>query len=71
LRGIALLHAIGDLAVGEHTILVAVSSAHREDAFDACRAALEAVKDRVPVFKREVTADGAHRWVGLPGGSTP
>ncbi len=69
LRGIALLHAIGDLAVGEHTVLVAVSSAHREDAFDACRAALEAVKDRVPVFKREVTADGQHRWVGLPGDS--
>lgn len=71
LRGIALLHAIGDLAVGEHTVLVAVSSAHREDAFDACRAALEAVKDRVPVFKREVTADGVHRWVGLPGDGTP
>lgn len=65
-RGLALLHALGVLEVGAHTILVAASSAHRAEAFDACRAALEAIKTRVPVFKREVTADGAHRWVGLP-----
>jgi molybdopterin synthase catalytic subunit len=64
-EGIALLHALGALDVGAHTILVAVSSPHRAEAFAACRDALEAVKDRVPVFKREVTADGAHRWVGL------
>jgi MoaE-MoaD fusion protein len=64
-RGLALLHALGALDVGAHTILVAASSAHREEAFAACRDALEAVKARVPVFKREVTADGAHRWVGL------
>jgi MoaE-MoaD fusion protein len=66
-RGLALLHALGELTVGEHTILVAVASPHRAEAFDACRVALEAVKARVPVFKREVTADGAHRWVGLAG----
>ena len=65
-RGLALLHALGELAVGAHTILVAASSPHRAEAFAACRDALEAVKERVPVFKREVTADGAHRWVGLP-----
>jgi molybdopterin synthase catalytic subunit len=63
--GIALLHALGDLPVGAHTVLIACSSAHRATAFDACRAALEAVKDRVPVFKREVTSDGTTRWVGL------
>lgn len=62
--GVAVLHAIGDLPVGAPTIAVACSAAHREEAFDACRYALEAVKDRVPVWKREVTADGA-RWVGL------
>jgi molybdopterin synthase catalytic subunit/molybdopterin converting factor small subunit len=66
-RGVALLHALGALAVEDHTVLVAVSSAHREEAFTACRWALEEIKTRVPVFKREVTADGAHRWVGLPG----
>lgn len=64
-RGLALLHALGALEVGAHTILVAASSAHRAAAFAACRDALEAVKERVPVFKREVTTDGAHRWVGL------
>jgi molybdopterin synthase catalytic subunit len=65
-RGLALVHALGELAVGAHTILVAVASPHRAEAFAACRDALESVKARVPVFKREVTADGAHRWVGLP-----
>ena len=63
--GLALLHATGELAVGEHTILVVACAAHREDAFAACRLGLEEVKDRAPVWKREVTADGAHRWVGL------
>ena len=67
IRGLALLHALGELTVGSHTILVAASSPHRGEAFAACREALEAVKERVPVFKRETTADGAHRWVGLPG----
>ncbi|MFP4150086.1 MAG: molybdenum cofactor biosynthesis protein [Nitriliruptoraceae bacterium] len=66
LTGIALLHALGDLAVGDHTILVACSSPHREAAYQASRAALEAVKTRVPVFKREITTDGRARWVGLP-----
>jgi molybdopterin synthase catalytic subunit/molybdopterin converting factor small subunit len=65
-RGLALLHALGTLDVGAHTILVAASSPHRAEAFAACRAALEAVKERVPVFKREVSSDGSHRWVGLP-----
>jgi molybdopterin synthase catalytic subunit len=69
LRGLALVHALGELEVGAHTILVAASSGHREAAFAACRDALEAIKERVPVYKREVTADGKHRWVGLPDGT--
>ena len=63
--GIAALHALGDLDVGAHTVLIAAASAHRSAAFDVCRDTLEAVKDRVPVFKREVTTDGTARWVGL------
>jgi MoaE-MoaD fusion protein len=63
--GIALLHAVGDLDVGDHTILIVCASAHRAEAFDACRDALERVKDDVPIWKRELTADGDHRWVGL------
>lgn len=65
LTGIALLHTLGDLQVGEHTILVACSSAHRDAAYEGSRRALEEVKARVPVFKREVTTDGTARWVGL------
>lgn len=65
LVGLALLHATGELDVGDHTILVAACAAHRAAAFDACRDGLERVKERVPIWKREVTADGAHRWVGL------
>jgi MoaE-MoaD fusion protein len=65
LRGIVLHHAVGRLAVGEHTILVACGAAHRGEAFASCSEALERVKQRVPVFKRELTAGGDHRWVGL------
>jgi MoaE-MoaD fusion protein len=66
LRGLALLHSVGELEVGDHTILIVCAAAHRSAAFDACRDALERVKDRVPVWKRERTADGETRWVGLP-----
>jgi MoaE-MoaD fusion protein len=65
-RGIALLHSVGELVVGDHTILIVCTAAHRGAAFDACRDALERVKDRVPVWKRERTAEGGTRWVGLP-----
>jgi len=65
LTGIALLHAVGDLEVGDHTILVACTAPHRGAAYEASRVALEEVKTRVPVFKREITTDGTARWVGL------
>jgi MoaE-MoaD fusion protein len=64
--GIALLHTVGELDVMDHTILIVCAAAHRGPAFAACRDALERVKDRAPVWKRERTADGDHRWVGLP-----
>lgn len=69
-RGIALLHAVGELDVGDHTILIVCAAAHRAPAFDACRDALERVKDRTPIWKRERTEDGGHRWVGLPAATT-
>lgn len=65
--GIALLHALGDLPVGAPTIAIACSAPHRDDAFSACRYALEEVKDRVSVWKREVSG-GVGRWVGAKGG---
>lgn len=69
--GVALLHAVGELVVAEPTLLIACAAAHRGPALDACREALERTKRRVPVFKREVAADGSHRWVGLDGGDGP
>lgn len=64
-RGVALLHTVGELDVGEHTVLIVCSAAHRGPAFAACQEALERVKTRVPIWKREHTAEGTHRWVGL------
>ena len=69
--GVALLHAVGELQVGDPTIVIVCAAAHRGPAFEACRTALEEVKERVPVFKREVTASGTHRWVGLDDATAP
>ncbi len=71
LVGVALLHTVGDLSVGDPTILVVCTAAHRDPAFSACRDGLEQVKDRVPVWKRERTVEGRQRWVGLPAGDDP
>jgi molybdopterin synthase catalytic subunit len=64
LCGIALLHAVGELAVGAHSVLVACSSPHRAEAYQANQHALEQLKARVPVWKREVGSRGS-RWVNL------
>lgn len=62
---IAITHRIGDLAVGDVAIVCAVSSAHRAEAFDVSRALVERVKVALPIWKRQVTADGEGSWVGL------
>jgi molybdopterin synthase catalytic subunit len=56
-------HRIGYLAVGEPSVAVAVSAAHRAPAFEACRYVVEQLKRRVPVWKREHYADGRREWV--------
>ena len=61
--GVALRHRIGTLAIGEAAVAVAASSAHREEAFIACRYVIEEIKRRLPVWKREVFADGTVEWV--------
>ena len=61
---VALRHRVGTLAVGEAAVAVAVAAAHREEAFAACRFVIEEVKRRVPIWKREVFADGSVEWVG-------
>ena len=62
---VAILHRVGDVPVGEEAVVVGVSSAHREVAFDAGRWCIDAVKASVPVWKREIWA-GGQDW-GLDG----
>ena len=62
---IALSHRTGLLAVGDVAIVAAAAAAHRAEAFAACREAVERVKAELPVWKREILADGSHTWVGI------
>jgi molybdopterin synthase catalytic subunit len=60
---IALQHRIGDLAIGDAAIVVAVGAPHRAEAFDACRWVVDEVKQRAPIWKRERYVDGTEAWV--------
>ena len=54
----AIIHRVGEVAIGEASVVVAVSSPHRPEAFDAARFAIEALKASVPIWKRETWAGG-------------
>lgn len=62
---LAALHRVGDLAVGEPAVVVAVSCAHRGAAFAACRRLIDDLKAEVPLWKRQSFADGSEEWVGI------
>jgi molybdopterin synthase catalytic subunit len=64
---IALRHRIGELEIGDAAVAVVAASAHRDEAFLACRHVIEELKRRVPIWKREVYADGTVEWVGEAG----
>jgi molybdopterin synthase catalytic subunit len=66
-KRVAMLHRIGRLEIGESSVLIAVSAAHRHEAFEACRYAIDTLKRSVPVWKKEHFEDG-EVWVGLQGG---
>jgi adenylyltransferase/sulfurtransferase len=59
----ACVHRVGDLAIGELAVWVGVSSAHRAEAFAACRYIIDEVKHRVPIWKKEHYTDGDSGWV--------
>jgi molybdopterin synthase catalytic subunit len=59
---VRLVHRLGPLAVGEASVAVAVSSPHRAEAFAACRYAIDALKARAPIWKKEHYADGSE-WL--------
>ena len=61
-RGIVIVHRVGPLAPGDPIVLVAVTSAHRGAAFDACRFVMDYLKTRAPFWKKERTPQG-ERWV--------
>ncbi len=63
---VAVHHRLGRLAVGEVSVVIAVSAPHRQAAFEACRYIIEAIKERLPVWKKEHWADGQASWKYRP-----
>jgi len=61
--GIAIVHRTGRVALGEPSVAVVIAAAHRGAAFDACRFAIDALKSRVPIWKREIYRDGDAAWI--------
>ncbi len=60
---IAVRHRLGLVETEEASIAIAAAAPHRTDAFDACRYVIEAVKQRLPIWKKELRADGSALWV--------
>ncbi len=61
---LAVEHRVGHLLVGDVAVVIAAAAPHRAEAFTACRAMIDRLKDRVPIWKKEVGDDGAE-WIGL------
>ena len=63
-RGVAAVHRLGDLRIGDIAVIVAVSAAHRGDAFTASRRLIDEIKAEVPIWKHQTFVDGRAEWVG-------
>ena len=63
LLGCAIVHRVGELAVGEPSVAIAVSAAHREPAFEAGKWLIDRIKEAVPIWKEEHWTDGTSQWV--------
>jgi molybdopterin synthase catalytic subunit/molybdopterin converting factor small subunit len=63
LTGIAIHHRVGRVSIGETSVVIAVSAPHRADALAACRDAIDELKERVPLWKKEVY-EGGEEWIG-------
>ena len=68
---IAVVHRVGELAVGEVSVAVAVSSPHRAEAYAASRQIIEEIKKRLPVWKKERYREGGSAWVAGQAPSPP
>jgi len=67
IKKIAVVHLIGHVPIGEASIVIAVSAAHRDDGFQACRYMIDELKKRVPIWKKEIY-DGGEVWIGTQSG---
>jgi molybdopterin synthase catalytic subunit len=65
-RQVTMVHRLGRLGIGETSVLIVVASAHRAQAFEACRWAIDTLKQTVPIWKKETFADGAVWAAGEP-----
>jgi MoaE-MoaD fusion protein len=63
LTGVAIHHRIGRVGIGETSVVIAVSAAHRHHALAACKDAIDELKERVPLWKKEVY-EGGEEWIG-------
>lgn len=60
---LAVAHRVGDIPIGESALVAVVSAMHRDVAFEACGALVDLTKERIPVWKHQVFADGTDEWV--------
>ena len=65
-HGVAAVHRVGELAIGDIAVVVATTAAHREEAFAASRALIDTLKSEVPIWKHQRFGDGTEEWVGTP-----
>ena len=65
-QGLAAVHRVGSLDIGDIAVVVATTSAHRGDAFAASRALIDTLKAEVPIWKHQRFGDGTEEWVGTP-----
>lgn len=64
-RAVAAVHRVGDLAIGDLAVVVAVACPHRAEAFEACRRLIDDLKHTVPIWKHQLFDRGDSEWVGL------
>jgi MoaE-MoaD fusion protein len=64
IQNAALVHRLGRMSIGETSVVIVVTAAHREDAFEACRWLIETLKRDVPIWKKEIWSQGEGTWVG-------
>jgi molybdopterin synthase catalytic subunit len=65
-HGVAAVHRVGHLGIGDIAVVTATTAAHRDVAFAASRALIDTLKAEVPIWKHQLFTDGTEEWVGTP-----